>query len=598
MIDKAIFSLPGIRRVFAALAACALVRGLLAAGRAVALATAIVRLWEGAPLQGAAVPAGTFLICMVAAQVVLCVQDSLMERYARRLSERLRGGLLATYYDEGPSLVQRLGTGDACATALEGIDTVKSYLELMPPKLASVAIVPAVILVQICSLDWVSALIALVAYPTTLMFMVILGGAAREKAARRHAEFARMSNDFVDTVRGISTLRLFGRAHAHGGHVFRVSERFRRATMSTLSVATLSSAVLDLIATFGLAAVAIMLGFRLSDGTMGLCPALAVLILVPDYFAPLRSFAADFHATLDGRNALARVQGVLGGASRGDGPRPCGNQADKVRGGGIAPWGPGSSLEFAGISVHHEGAGADSLSNVSLEFRGFERVGVVGLSGAGKTTLAGLLAGFLDPSAGVIAVDGERTGTLRRADWQAQVAYIPQNPHVFHATLRDNIAFYLPDATERSIREAVRATGLGPLVEGLPQGLDTVVGEGARALSGGEAHRVALARALLDTRRRIWVLDEPTAHLDIETEYELKERLLPLFAGKLVIFATHRLHWARAMDRIVVLEGGRVADEGAPDEVACREGGYLRLARRINGQGMPGKSVMGVRDGR
>ena len=163
------------------------------------------------------------------------------------------------------------------------------------------------------------------------------------------------------------------------------------------------------------------------------------------------------------------------------------------------------------------------------------------------------------------------------------MAYIPQDPYLFHATLRENLVFYCPDATDDEVARAVEVMGLEGLVDELPRGLDTRIGEGARPLSGGQAQRIALARAFLDRSRRILLFDEPTAHLDIETEMELKERMLPLMEGRLVFFATHRLHWVDDMDLVVVMEGGRVAELGAPEELRAGGGAFARLAAQLEG---------------
>lgn len=585
MIDRSLFSLPGIRTALAQLAAINAALGALAVAQAWALALAISRLWAGDALACSLVPAAAFLACYVLRQAMRTLQDSRMERYAGERASELRRNLLERVYDEGPALVQKTGSGGISALALEGISQVETYLELILPKMVGVVAVPAVILIAIFATDWPSGIIALVCYPVTVLYMVMLGKTAQERAARRHAEFMRLSNHFIDSLRGIETLRLFGRSRAHAGRIYSVSERFREATMKTIAVATLSSAVLDLIATFGLAGIAILLGFRLSDGEVALLPALFVLIMVPDYFAPLRAFASDFHASLDGKNALAAITGVISGA--------CAHSTDRSTGtaAGAGPsqasvdddfsWEPRSTLELSGVCYSYDG-NQRALSDISIVLRGGMRVGLVGLSGAGKSTLASLLAGFIAPSAGGIRLDGAAVSNLCSQGWRHQVAYIPQTPYIFHATLAQNIAFYRPDATLEQIEDAARAMGLMGLVRDLPQGLHTVIGEAGRPLSGGESHRVALARAFLDPSRRVLILDEPTAHLDIETEVELKETLLPLFSDRLVVFATHRLHWVDQMDLVLVMESGRLVQAGSPAQLKGTQG-YLALASAING---------------
>ena len=626
LVDSNVLALPGDRRALALLGAAGVVDALCVAGQALCLACAVTLVWEAAgwgEAAGAAAATGLtgslgdaagpavagwvagFAACYAVRQLVACARSSAMDRYARARAGELRRCLLERTLEGGPAFVQERGTAAVTTSLLEGVERVQTYLATVLPKVADLVALPAVLIALLFALDWVSGLIALVGLPCAFMFMRLLGSMAKEKAARQHGEYRRMSNHFVDTLRGLSTLKLFGRTREAGEQVFQTSERFREATVRTLRVATLSSLVLDLVGTAALAGVAIMLGFRLMDGSVALMPALAALVAVPECYGAVRRFSADFHASLDGRNALAEIVGMLGPEQGFAGEKSEGEKSAAVDPASVAgekhaagrpaapcasvkPWSSSSTLTLrgAGFSYRSPDGAHRALDGIDLELRGFERLGVVGASGSGKSTLAALLAGFAAPDRGTVELDGHAIPDGLHCDaWRRQVAFIPQTPHIFSATLRENLVFYRPDASDAAIEDALRAVGLAELVARLPRGLQTPVGEGGRRLSGGQAQRVALARALLDDRRRVWVLDEPTAHLDVETELALKECMLPLMEGRAVVLATHRLHWLGAMDRAVVLEGGRPVQEGTPEQLRAAGPGspFARLALQLGG---------------
>ena len=579
MFDKAVLALPGIRAALAVVFAAALARAFLVVGQAWFLATAVVSLWEGGALADEALHIVGFFACFFAQKLVAVAQDAWLSRYAEKRASELRRELLETLFSKGPELVSKEGTGKLSSAAMEGVDDVEDYIKLILPKMASLLIVPLVLVVFAFAYDWVSGVIMLVAFPTIVFFMVLIGYNAQEASAKRYSEFTALSNHFVDSLRGLDTMKLFGRSRGHGETIYAVSERFREATMGTLRIATLSSGVLDLAATLSLAAVAIMLGFRMTEGTVAFFPALFVLVLTPEFFRPIREFASDYHASLDGRTALEKIEAIVaeGKAARAENaetgmPSPATPE--------VATWGEGSRLDLADVGFSYPAHAA--LEGVSFSVEGCRKVGIVGASGSGKSTLANILAGFTEPASGTILLDG-RPVSLRTPGWQRQVLYIPQSPYLFHASLRDNIAFYTPEASDDDVERAVSLVGLEELVAELPEGLATMVGEGARPLSGGERQRVALARALLDDSRRVLVFDEPTAHLDIETELELKEQMLPVMEGRLVFFATHRLHWVADMDEVAVLEGGRLVQFDTPGELASKEGAYRRLVASMGG---------------
>lgn len=561
MFDKRLFALPGSKSAIAWCIATSLLLAALMVGQAAALAWALTLLWEGSALSGVAAQLGAFALCFIGKQAASNIQTKQLELFAAARTEEFRQELSKHLYEGGAPLTQKLGTGAASTLCLDGIDNIEHYLSTALPRTVALVTVPFVLLAVIVFQDWVSALIALLVFPAIILQMVLIGSTAQEEAGKQHREYQRLANHFIDSLRGIDTLKYFGRSNEQADRVYETSEKFRIATMKTLRTATLSGAVLDAFSTISLAAVAVMLGFRLVDGSITLLPALFVLVIMPDYFRPIREFASDYHATLNGKNTLTQVLEVLGCSAETVAKKESRTPGLQVDAPKLEPWQKLSVLTFEHIGISYEGETA--LKDVSCSFGGFRKYGIVGPSGCGKTTLAQLLAGVVQPTQGSIVVNNHAIETLSMPSWRKQVAYLPQSPHIFSTTLRNNLTFYQPDATEEEIAHALELVGLTSLVTELPKGLDTVVGEGGRSLSGGQSQRVALARAVLHRTCRVLVFDEPTAHLDIETEWELKQRMLPLMEGKLVFFATHRLHWLSEMDEILLLEDGQVRDFGS-----------------------------------
>ena len=583
MFDKNLMKLPGMRAVMGALVLLALLQAASVIGQAIGLSRAICVLWDGAgtassfpdgsgvealvsgssPLEAAFPDIVLFAVCFVLMQLVRFAQETMLDRYSLKQAKALRSNLLGRVFDARCLLPLHVGAARVVQAANDGVDEVQTYVRIIPPKIVGMVAVSLPLLVCVFAFDWVSGVILAVMFPVIIFFMVLIGQQARERSERQYAVYTRLTNRFMDTLRGLPVLKAFGAARREEQRVYSSSENLRKATMRTLQTAMLSGAVLDLCATFGVAAVAIMLAFRLMDGSLALYTGLVALIIAPEYFTPIRSFASDYHASLDGKNALAAVLEMLGGVSAGGEDDVAGSRP------GQGAFAEGDqdlavhTVAFHDVSCRY-GTGV-GVERVSFTVQAGQKVGVIGKSGAGKSTLASLFAGFRAPDGGEVLVDDVSTD-LTSDSWKRLVRYIPQSPFMFHTTLADNISFYRPDATREEVEAVASAVGLDALVAELPDGLDTMVGEGARGLSGGQAHRVALARVLLDNRARVLVFDEPTAHLDIETERDLKPAMLAAMEGKLVLFATHRLHWMADMDRVITLEDGRVTSDSAVDE--------------------------------
>src|SRR5699024_7290938 len=195
--------------------------------------------------------------------------------------------------------------------------------------------------------------------------------------------------------------------------------------------------------------------------------------------------------------------------------------------------------------------------------RGFQTIVIMAMSGPGKTSAINLLSGLLAPGQEQMQLRGQTPTTMNIPAWQRHMTYIPQKPYVIPQSLRDSLGAYNPQASDDEIKQAIHIMGLDAVLNDLRNGLDTVIGRGKRVLSGGQSQRIALARAFLDPKRKIMIFDEPTAHLDIETEIDLKKRMMPLMQNKLVFFATHRLHWLKEMDYILVMDHGQLVEQGS-----------------------------------
>lgn len=574
VFDENLLELPGMRPVFGVLAVFSLLNAAFTLGQAFFLAQALANIWSGEQVAAQMQLLACFFICLVLRRVLAFARSELLERLALRCCLGLETDVLAATFSPDASLARTIGTASTAQTATDGLDEVQRYIRVIPPQICDMAIVTSILVIALFVFDWVSAVITLAAVPITVMFMIILGRQARARAMMQYEASSRLSNHFIDTLRGIGELIAFGAVDQSARSVFETSERLRVETVKTLSVATLSGALLDLVNVFAVAACSMMLAFRLLDATIALPTALCALMLAPEALAPLRSFASEFHASLDGKNSLASVLAIAERNQSSVGQDDDASEA--LFSEELETWDESSCLKISNACFRYKGASVNALDNVTLSLKGYEHVAIVGSSGSGKTTLADIVAGFRKPDSGVAELGGCVINGLNLEAWKRHIAYIPQNPYLFRATLRENIVFYEPDATEERILQAVHDAGLEQLVNELPMGIDTVLGDGGRGLSGGQAQRIALARAFL-ANRKVLIFDEPTAHLDIETELELKQSMLDAMDQKLVVFATHRLHWLKDMDRIIVLEDGRIADDGSFGELACKDGALARF---------------------
>ncbi|WP_432092242.1 thiol reductant ABC exporter subunit CydD [Streptomyces sp. bgisy100] len=514
----------------------------------------------------------TPLLLLAAVSVGRGLVAWLTELAAHRASAAARSELRIRLLEHtarlGPEWISGRRTGELTALATRGIDALDDYFARYLPQLGLAVVVPVAVLARIVTEDWVSAAVIVGTLPLIPLFMVLIGWATQSRMDRQWRLLSRLSGHFLDVVAGLPTLKVFGRARAQAESIRAITDDYRRATLRTLRIAFLSSLALELLSTLSVALVAVGIGMRLVHGDLDLFTGLVVLILAPEAYLPLRQVGTQYHAAVEGLTAADEIFTVLETRPADGGTRP----APDVR---------RATLRLEGVTVLHPGRTEASLRATSCTVSPGETVAVVGPSGAGKTTLLNTLLGLTAPTAGRILVDGTDLAETDRASWWAQIAWVPQRPHLFVGTVADNVRTARPDADDAAVRDALEAAGALEFVNALPDGPATLLGENGAGLSAGQRQRIALARAFLADRPLV-LLDEPTAHLDGATEEAVAAAVGRLSRGRTVLLVAHRPALLPLADRVLELTGA-AGPAGEPD-----------LAGEPDSTGMP--ELMGAPD--
>lgn len=560
MFDKSIFKLPKINTLFLKLAVLSTLQAFAIILGSLSLSESIVIFWTNFKKEN--IPSS--IILFLALTVVGFSLNFGIEYFKNLTAQKfsndsvaiLRTKLVNKVTEFGESTPLELGRGHLLELLNSGLNQIKTYFELIFVKVIDLSITPWAFLVSMFFFDWRLALFLLLIFPVIIIFFVILGLAAQSKADEEYANFTKLNNQFNDVLHGLQTLKQLGLGRVFAEKIYQTSEDYRKTTMRTLRIAITSTFALDFFTTLSIAVIAVFLGFNLIDGKISLFPALSFLILAPQYFLPLRNFADDYHATLDGKNAYKEISEVVSAPS---------NVVDQLSIPNLD-----KQIELSVVNFNYQYLNSESgLSEISFDIPKKMKVGIVGLSGSGKTTLINNIAGLL-PGFGQVKINGANTDTFLNNDWRKEIVYIPQNPFLFSGTIRDNLKLIDDSLTEQEMEQALAEAGIEDL------GLDFIIQEFAQNLSGGQAQRVSIAKAFLASQnKQIILLDEPTAHLDLETELSIKKSMLRLFKNKLVFFATHRLHWVNNFDYLLVIKDGRIVEQGKPADLKKQTKSFL-----------------------
>ena len=569
-MDKYLFHYKGIKPHMFIVGILTVLQGITIIVEAIFLAKAITYMFNGTA-PSAVLPFFTgFIIAHFLRHFIQWLKERLAYRFAENTASAVQESLIRKLFELGPRGIGKSGSGNMITLALEGIPSFRTYLELFIPRAISMMVIPIAVLIYVFAFDTISGIVLILTMPILIAFLILLGLVAQKYANAQWGSYQLLSRHFVDSLRGLLTLKYLGRSKSHQNAIEVVSEKYRIATNKSLRLAFLSSFSLDFFSSLSVAVVAVELGIRLIDGGIGLQAALTILILAPEYFQPIRDLGNDYHATMDGKDAGKQINKLLSKPTLSNNHNPL----------EVPQWTATSTLSVQNLTKQTDTEDKLILEDITFEVNGFQKIGIIGASGAGKSTLIDILSGFSSIKDGSISINETKLDSFSNINWQKQISYIPQHPYIFAGTIADNIRLYAPNATEEEMEDAIAVTGLTELVSQLPNGLNERIGQGGRILSGGEEQRIALTRSLL-VNRPIMLFDEPTAHLDIETEHDIKRLILPLMTNKLVFFATHRLHWMREMDTILVIENGKIVESGTHQELLERKGSYFQL---INAQ--------------
>jgi thiol reductant ABC exporter CydD subunit len=480
------------------------------------------------------------LLVVLARATVAWVAELAASRSSARAKSQLRAALLQRVATLGLDSSREQRTGELAVLATRGIDALDGYFSLYLPQLFLAVIVPVVVVVVVLWNDWISAAIIAFTIPLIPLFMALVGAATRERMDSQFRTLERLAGHFLDVVAGLPTLKVFGRAKAQAKAIAEISERYRRAAISTLRITFLSSLILELVATISVALVAVAIGLRLMNGELGLRTALFALVLAPEAYLPLRQLGANYHASAEGMAAAEQVFAVLEAPEASHGTRI------------DFPDPASTGLVVEGLRVSYPGRSEPALEDVSLTVGEGEVLALVGPSGCGKSTLLGVLLGLVSPERGSIKIGDVELAELDIDAWRARLAWVPQRPHLFNASIAQNVRLGRTDASTEQVWAAIAAAGLTDAVRKLPAGLETVLGDRGAGLSAGERQRVALARAILRDAPLL-LLDEPTANLDGQTEREVVRTIRRLAEGRTVVLVAHRPALIAMADRVISL---------------------------------------------
>jgi ATP-binding cassette, subfamily C, bacterial CydD len=476
-----------------------------------------------------------------------------------RIKYSLRQRLQKAIFTAGPVHMRNEDTGTILNMSVEGIEALEAYFSEYLPQLAVSLLTPILLLFFVYPVDTLSGIIMLVTAPLIPVFMILIGKWANELSRKQWESLSRLGGHFLDMLYGLPTLKLFGRSKSQSKVIYKFSENLRKDTMGVLRVAFLSALTLELVATLSTAIIAVTLGLRLIYGKIPFQTAFFLLLLIPEYYQPLRQLGAKFHAGMSGDAAAKDIFSFL--------KKHQSNKTEQVKSRNVFTTDTEiKDITFNDVSYNYEDGSTPVLRNISFSITKGEYIAFVGRSGAGKSTLLNLLLGLVRPVEGRIFINGTDIEDISTEDLRRNIGFISQHPYIFSGTILENLNMAKPEANIDDVILSAKLSGADAFISKLALGYETKLGEGGLGLSGGEKRLLAITRVFLKNSSLI-IMDEPTASLDSENEKQVIEVLKRLTSCRMVLLVTHSMSLIKDANRILVIEEGYLTESSSHEKL-------------------------------
>lgn len=508
--------------------------------------------------QGFILPAVIVVIAMVVRYVTSRMIGDLKDTLGRNVKKDLRQKIYDKIIKLGVRTTDNMSMAGLTQLSMEGVEQLDLYYSAYIPQFFYAMIAPIILFVVTVRINWAVALVLLACVPLIPMSIIAVSRYAKKIFAKYWGKYTSMGDSFLDSVQGLKELKIFQADAAQNIKMNETSEEFRKITMKVLVMQLASTTIMDMVA-YGGAGLGIALTIHaVVNGSLSAYAALFLILVAVDFFLPLRAFGSAFHIAMNGASAGNKILSLLA-------------QPDPV-------WGS-ETVDSTGITVQdvtfsYDGT-RDVLKHASMNFGSTGMCAIVGESGSGKSTVVNLLLGAYHPQQGSILVGNKPLETLSRESYYSHISVVSYNTYIFNETIRQNFMLAKVDVTEDEIFAALKKVNLYDFIID-NGGLDKIITEDAANISGGQKQRLALAINLV-ANKDIYIFDEATSNIDIESEAIIMNNIKELSKEKSVIVISHRLANVIAADTIYYIEDGEVKEHGTHEELMNMHEGYAKL---------------------